>query len=117
MDYQWFDQIYKHKLYKQLCKTSLDSLHYSTMEINFTIYKHILRKSISIAKKYYYHKYFNQYKSNLRKNKINVSVKSQEKSEFPKEFSVGDRYIIDIYIITVKHEYAKSSCILTLSIL
>ena len=54
-------------MYKELKRTSPNSPMYATLKINFTTYKRILRNSIIDAKKRFYDRYFNMYKSNMNK--------------------------------------------------
>ena len=62
------------KMYKNLCKSPLESNHYRILKTNFKTYNYILRRTIFIAKKQYYSQIFLKYKSDLKQTWATIST-------------------------------------------
>ena len=57
----------KNKMYRNLLQTDPNSDRYNTLKVNYKTYKNIIRRSIMLAKRQYYHTTFSRYSSNLKK--------------------------------------------------
>ena len=80
---------YKDKLYKTLRTTPTDSITYTTLKHNFTIYRAILKRSIRNAKKLYYESCFNRYKSDIKNTWSTINTilnKNKKVKSFPRFF-------------------------------
>ena len=62
------------KMYKNLCKSLLESNHCRILKTNFKTYNYILRRTICIAKKQYYSQIFLKYKSDLKQTRATIST-------------------------------------------
>ena len=57
----------KNKLYRTILQTNPNSDIYDTLQTNYKTYKSIIRRSIMLAKRQYYHTAFNTHSNNLKK--------------------------------------------------
>ena len=98
------------KIYKTLMLAPKESLNYSEIYRNFKIYKNIIRRSIMLAKRYYYIKTFSKYSKNLRMtwNAINETLnRNKSKRRFPAKFKLANGKIISDHkeIADAFHDY------------
>ena len=87
----------KNKMYKSLKMTEINSHRYIQLLSEFNRCRNFLRKTIVAAKRQYYNKYFNMYRTNLKKtwDLINTTINSKCTRENPCRFSLNDEYITD----------------------
>ena len=93
---------YKDKLYKKLKQTKPTSEHFESLNINFRTYSRILKRTISLAKKDYYHTQLTLHRKDSRKTWDTIRSllsANKSKSEFPNFFMVNDTKITDDTII------------------
>ena len=99
---------YRDKLYVKLKSVSESNSQYQTLLTNFRTYNRILQQSIRFAKKLYFHKCFEKYKSDVKKtwNTINdIMNKTKNSNSYPKEFLINDNLISDES--TIVNEFNK----------
>lgn len=87
---------YKDKLYKCLKLTSPNDPQYHSQKINFQTYSRILRKSISGAKRQYYHSQLSLHKEDSRKTwEVIRSILNtkQTKRDFPSFFLINNQQV------------------------
>ena len=79
----------KDTMYKTLIKTNIeDEVNYANLKTEFNNYKKILRRSINEAKRQYYSRTFELYKSNIKqtwsviKNSLQKNVRCPEPTKF-----------------------------------
>ena len=89
---------FRDKLYVKLKSVSESSNQYQTLLTNFKTYNRILQQSIRSAKKIYFHKCFEKYKSDIKNtwNTINdIMNKTKKNKSYPKEFLIHDNLVSD----------------------
>ena len=76
------------KLYRTLKQTPSNAVNYLTLRQNLKLYNNILRKIIREAKRLYYHKQFNKYFCESKKNLEHSywNEKSKQGIFFPRTF-------------------------------
>ena len=88
---------YKDKLYIKLKSTSPTADDLNVIQSNFKTYNRILRQTIRIAKKDYYHNCFLKFKSDIKQtwSTINDIICKSKKSDFPEYFEINGSKIFD----------------------
>ena len=88
----------KDKLYKMLIQTDINNVElYNTLKREFQIYRATLRMSIREAKRAYYMRTFNNFKSDIKKtwSIINQTLNNRSKTQLSDQFSVNNCTIND----------------------
>ena len=70
-------------MYKNLCKSPLESNNYGILKTNWKTYDYILRRTIFIAKKQYYSQIFLKNKSDLKQTWATISTILNKNSKKP----------------------------------
>ena len=94
--------LYKDKLYVKLKATPVNSDQFQGTLTNFRTYTRILRQTINLAKKKYYHNCFNKFKCDMKKtwSTINeVLNKTKMKKDFPDYFEINGMNVSNKKII------------------
>ena len=91
---------YRDRLYADLKMTDINDNSYAVKKINLTTYNSILKRSIRLAKKNYYHTCFENFKDDIKKtwssiNGILNKTSVNKKKDFPKFFIVRGEHLHD----------------------
>jgi hypothetical protein len=93
---------FRDKMYKRFRSTTVSDHAYETLKTNLGTYNRILKKTIRLAKKFYYTSSFEKYKDDIKKTWVTIKGllnKSSSKDEYPRYFLVSDIPVVDQNII------------------
>ncbi len=96
---------YRDNLYKKLRITDPTSIGYATLKTNLNTYNKILKNSIRLAKRSYYHTIFAKFKNDIRatwKTINEILNRIKRKKSFPNFFRDGDNIVTNKLDITNK---------------